>query len=135
MPIIKWHPFHDFDEFFEDLAHKHHHNGWDLAVDVSEDKSNVYVDMNIPGINPDKVDIEVEDTYLKVSGSREEKKEEKEKNYYRKEIRRGSFERVISLPSPVLGDKAKAEFSDGVLKITLPKEKGKKLSKIKVAKK
>lgn len=134
MAIIKWHPFRDIEDFFEDFSSFRNHT-WDLAVDVCEDDNNVYIAMNIPGIDPDRVDIEAENNYLRVAGSREEEKEVEGKQFYRKEIRRGSFERVIALPSGVEIDKAAAEFDNGVLKITLPKIKGKVPSKIKVKRK
>ena len=92
--------------------------------------------MHIPGIDLDKIDITAEDNYLCISGSREEKEKIKNKNYYYKEIKYGSFERVIELPCSIIGEKTKAEFKDGVLEITLPKQtKNKKASNIKITKK
>ena len=133
MPIIRWKPFKDFNDFFEDFGHSHC-NGGDLAVDVFEQNSDILVEMNIPGINPDKIDIEVENMRLHVSGSREEKSETKDKQYYHKEVRRGSFERVIQLPCPVDQTQTRADFKDGVLTITLPKKEHSGSSKIKVEK-
>ncbi len=133
MPIIRWRPFTDVEELFDDFRMRW--ESLDLAVDVYEDKNNIVVEMNIPGIESENVDIEVEDNYLRICGSREEEEEKKEKHFYRREIRRGSFERVITLPAAVIADQAKAEFANGVLKVTLPKVKGKEPSKIKVVKK
>ena len=133
MPLIRWNPLHDLDEFFHELEFPRRH-GWDLAVDIYEDENAVTVEMQVPGIDSEKVEIEVADNHLHISGSREEKEEKKEKHYYRKEIRRGSFERVVVLPCAVDESKTRAEFQDGVLKITLPKVKGKEPSKIKVTK-
>ena len=107
-------------------------NGWDLAIDVCEDDKNIYVSMNLPGIKPDEIDIEAEGNYLRISGTREQEKENKGKDYYSKEIKRGSFERIVTLPSSVDVDKSKAEIKDGVLNITLPKIAGKNPEKIKV---
>ncbi len=133
MAIIRWRPFHELEEMFEE-GEPFRLNGWDLAADVSEDENNVFVEMNLPGIDPDNVDIDVEKNYLRISGSREEKEEKKDKHYFKKEIRRGSFERIISLPCAVMGDKAQAEVKDGILTVTLPKEKGKQPSKIQIKK-
>lgn len=106
--------------------------GGDLAVDIYEKDNNIIAEMNLPGINPDNIEVSVEDNYLKISGSREESKEEKKKHYYSKEIRRGSFERVVRLPSSVQRDKVLAEFKNGELTITLPKSKETNSNKIKI---
>ena len=78
--------------------------------------------MHIPGINPDNVDITVENEYLQVSGHRHEKDETEDEQYYRKEIRTGSFERVLPLPAAVDESNTRARYKDGVLMISLPKK-------------
>lgn len=131
MALIKWEPFNEIDRFFENfppLAKV----GWDLAVDVYEKDNTLVAEMNLPGIDPEKISISVEDGYLRVAGSREESKEEKKKHFYSKEIRRGSFERVVRLPSVVQKDKVTAEYKNGALRITLPKAKEIAKEKIKV---
>src|SRR3989338_1941118 len=124
-PLTSWRPFGErfFDEDFPVVTLPK--LGWDLAVDVYEKDGNVIAEMNLPGIDPDKIDISVEDDYLRVSGSREEKKETKEEEYYSKEIKRGSFERTVKLSHAVKKDKADATYKDGVLKITIPKDEKK----------
>ena len=76
--------------------------------------------MQAAGVDPDKIDITLEDNYLKISGVREEKKEEKGKNYYTKQISRGSFQKVVPLEYEVEEDKIEAEMENGVLKIEMP---------------
>ena len=80
------------------------------------------------------VDISVKDNVLTVKGKMEKKIEVEEKNYYRKEIRAGSFYRSLPLPAPVIGEKAKAESSEGMLHVSIPKAPGakKKVVKVKV---
>jgi HSP20 family protein len=136
MAIIKWEPFREFDRFFDEefLSFPQlFRAGWDLAVDVYEEKNYVVAEMTLPGIDPEKVEVMVEDDYLKVRGSREEEKEEKKKNYYSKEIKRGSFERMVKLPTSVKGEKAVAEYKNGVLKIVVPKKEETKTRRIKVS--
>jgi HSP20 family protein len=135
MPILRWRPPHDIDEIVEEASlNPFHNNGWDLAVDVLEDEKHIIVYMNIPGIDPHKIDIEIEDSHMRISGSREEEKTVEDQQYYNKEIRRGIFERIIQLPTFVQGGQAKATFNQGVLKIILPKVEGKKPpQKIKVS--
>ncbi len=134
MAIIRWKPLADIDKFFEDFNVLQHQVGRDLATDVYEENGNVIVEMHVAGINPDKVDIVVEGDHLRVTGSREEKKEMEDRDYYAKEIRRGSFERTIHLPAAVNREKTRAEVHEGVLKITLPKLNNGKSHKIAVEK-
>ncbi|MBI3590043.1 MAG: Hsp20/alpha crystallin family protein [Candidatus Melainabacteria bacterium] len=136
-PLLRWKPFRDLDRFFDadSPVMALPKFGLDLAADVYEKNGNVVAEMYLPGIDPEKIDISVEENYLKVSGSREEKKETEEKDYYSKEIRRGSFERTIPLPDAVKKDKADASYKDGVLKITIPKDEKKEGTvKVKVTK-
>jgi len=133
MPIIKWRPFRELEKPFEDLEKFFSDEEWipfvptfpfraeEPAVDIYQDKDNLYVEMPLAGIKPEDVEISVEDDVLTIQGKSEEKKEIKEKDYFRKEIRRGAFKRVIKLPVEVKAEKAKAESKDGMLKITLPK--------------
>ncbi len=102
------------------------------SADVYQDKDNVIVEMDIPGIDAEKIDISVENDVLTVSGSREEKSEVKREDYYRKEVRSGSFSRSVILPMAVKGNEAQAESKKGVLKITLPKADEVKPKKIEV---
>jgi Molecular chaperone (small heat shock protein) len=106
--------------------------GFTPAVDVYEDKNNIIIETQLAGINPDDVTISIENDNLIIKGQSEKKSEIDEKNYYRKEIRRGSFFRSVSLPAKVLGDDAKAVAEDGVLKITIPKATETKAKTIKI---
>jgi len=144
MPIIKWEPFSEFDKYFDDrffpsvsLPSVASRMGWDLAVDLFQEKGNVIAKMTLPGIDPEKLEIEVNENMLRIGGSREEEKETKDKDYYSKEIRRGSFSRTVSLPAPVDQSKVSADYKDGILQVTMPAVKSTKkdIVKVKVAKK
>ena len=127
MALVHWRPF-PFDDFMEEASRV-----TDLATDVYEENSNIIVKMHIPGIDPDKVDIAVENEYLHVSGTREEREESEDQDYYRKEIRTGSFERVLTLPVAVDEANTRARYQDGVLTISLPKkETAEKRSRIQI---
>jgi HSP20 family protein len=95
--------------------------GYTPAVDIYEDNDNIVIETQLGGIDPAKVDVSIENNVLTIKGESEKKSEVEDKNYYRKEIRRGSFYRSIPLPTKVDGDKAKAQSGDGILKITIPK--------------
>ncbi|HOK35095.1 MAG TPA: Hsp20/alpha crystallin family protein [Candidatus Pacearchaeota archaeon] len=135
MAIIPWEPFQDLEKFFEDedfFPVIPLRRGGFPAVDVSEDENSVYVEMPLAGVKPTDVEISVEDNILNVKGKIEEEKEEKKKNYWMKEIRKGAFERAVTLPTEVKAEKATAESKNGMLKITLPKSEVKKAKKVQV---
>ena len=75
---------------------------------------------DIPGIKPEEVKIEVEDDILTVSGEHEERKEEKDKQYVRRERRYGSFSRSMALPAGVDPKQIVAKTRDGVVEVTIP---------------
>ena len=90
------------------------------VMDVYKEKDSLVIKTPIADFDPKNIDIEIKDNVLTVSGKTEKKSEVEEKNYYRKEIKSGSFFRSISLPAKVQEKKIKSEYKDGVLKITLP---------------
>ncbi len=129
MPI-KWQPFKDLErpshlpeEFEEDewVPFVPTFRAEEPAVDIYQDKNNLYVEMSLAGIDPKNIQVSVDNNVLTIQGKSEEKKETKEKDYLRKEIRKGSFRRTIKLPVEVKGNKATAESNEGMIKITIPK--------------
>lgn len=102
------------------------------SMDVYQDKDSVIVEMSLPGVDKDRVNIAIENDVLTVSGSTERKSEVKREDYYRKETRSGQFSRSIVLPMPVKGDQADATYEKGILKITLPKEEAVKPKQISI---
>jgi len=120
MSLIKWEPLMDIENVFDSFPTLTK-LGVDFAVDVYEKDKNIIAEMNLPGIDPDNINVSIENNYLRISGSREESKEEKNKHYYSKEIKRGTFERMVRLPGTVEEDKVTAEFKNGELVVTLPK--------------
>jgi HSP20 family protein len=127
--LIQWDPFREVMRGWEEDFFS---GDFVPAADVYQNKDNVIVEMDIPGVDSEKLDISVENDVLTVSGSREEKKEVKKEDYYRKEVRSGSFSRSVILPMQVKGDQAQAEFKKGVLKVILPKAEEVKPKKIAV---
>jgi len=127
MALVHWRPF-PFEDIMENADRT-----FDLATDVFEENNNIVVQIHVPGINPDKVDVSVENEYLHVSGKREEREETEDQEYYRKEIRTGSFERIIPLPANVDESQTRARYKDGVLTITLPtKHEEERRSKVQI---
>lgn len=127
MSIVKWAPFFpEFDDMEETMnsmlpSVRGKQFGFTPAIDMYEEKDNIIVETQLGGIDPENVDISIENNVLCLKGESEKKSEIDEKNYYRKEIRRGSFYRSVSLPTKVDGDSAKAVNDGGILKISIPK--------------
>jgi len=141
MSLVKWSPFFDqfeeMDKMFSNIspAVREVKNTFVPAIDMYEDDDSVIVETQLAGIDSDNVSISIENDVLCIKGKGEKKSEVDDKNYYRKEIRRGNFYRSIQLPSHVDGNKAKAQTDGGVLKIIIPKVQEQKLKTIKIEKK
>jgi len=88
---------------------------------VAETDNGYEVEVDLPGMKPEDVQVEMRGNELWLSGERKQEKEEKGKNYHRIEQEYGRFERVIPLSAPVSEDKIKAHYQNGVLKVTVPK--------------
>ena len=100
--------------------------GFAPQVDVTETDKEIKVCAEIPGVDAKDVDVTVEDDMLTIKGEKKYEREENEKGQYRMERSYGSFKRSIPLPVEVDDAKAKAEFKNGVLRLTLPKRPGAK---------
>ncbi|GAB2806606.1 Hsp20/alpha crystallin family protein [Ferruginibacter profundus] len=99
------------------------------AVNIIEHKDHYQVTMAVPGMKKDDFNIDVNDKLLTISSQKEENKEEKDKQFTRREYNYSSFSRCFTLPEEINNDKIEAKYEDGVLKISLPfKEGAKKLS-------
>lgn len=120
-------PFEDFaelhtrlDRLFEDLVADGKRGEWTPAIDVIRDKGKLTVRVDMPGIKPEDIKVEIEDDVLTISGEHEESKEEKDEQFVRRERRYGSFMRSIALPSGVDADSLSATVKDGVLEVSVP---------------
>lgn len=130
--IIRWEPAREMmslreamDRLFDDAFTRPlgiAGNNWSVpAVDMYQTDDEVVVKAALPGIKPDEVQINVTGEMLTIKGETSQKEEVKEKAYHLREQRWGAFERSVALPTAVIADKAKAEFENGILTITLPK--------------
>jgi len=138
MPIIPWKPFWELERWFEEEWPELEWPEFRFPrirtprMDIYEEGNNIVAEVEIPGIDPKNIEVEVKDNILKVEAKEEEKKEVKEKGYFKKEIGRKYFKRQVLLPTEVQGEKAEAEYADGILKITIPKAAPKKEEKKKI---
>lgn len=141
MPIVPRHPFWgDLERFFEEWPELDWPGGRRRLVprmpmfrhprmDIYETDGKIVAEIELPGVNPKNIEIEVKENVLRIEAKREEKKEEKRKGYYRKELSKGYYKRAVRLPAEVVGEKTEATYEEGVLKVVIPKMKPKKKEK------
>lgn len=102
------------------------------ALDVVESDNSFQIKMDAPGLQAKDINVQIHGNTLTLSGNRQEEKETNDKTFYRMERRNGSFSRTVSLPCGVNESEAVAEYTNGVLTLTLPKAEGAKPKKINV---
>jgi HSP20 family protein len=107
-------------------------SGWTPALDLHEDKDALTVKVELPGMKKEDIEISLHEGSLSISGERKSEKEFKDAEVYRAERFVGRFQRTVTLPAPVAADKARADYKDGVLTITLPKTEEAKPKQINV---
>lgn len=95
--------------------------GWNPALDVYQDKDNITVTVELPGLNKDEIDISIHEGALIISGERKQESEKQDSETFRSERFFGRFQRSVRLPSAVNADKVTANYKDGVLTVVLPK--------------
>ncbi len=135
MAMIPWRPLWDtrfpslrdemdkmFEEFFEKVrfpsAREH---SWTPALDVYDTKKEVIVTVDVPGVDPKDVAVSIMEGSLTIKGERKKEADLKDEELYRAEREFGAFQRMVQLPAEVSPDKAKASYTNGVLKIVIPK--------------
>lgn len=136
--LVRWNPmreavdlFNEFDRAFESplyrsrLAMPWRANdvvgSWSLALDVAEKGDVFTVKASLPGINPEDLNVTLEDNVLTVQGEIKEDETIEEETYHIRERRFGSFSRSLRFPVPVNAGEIVAEYENGVLKLTVPK--------------
>jgi len=130
MTLIKFEPIRELEtlhdriqRYFDDFPNF----GFNLndnfypRIDISEDKENINVTAEIPGVKKDEIKITLQDNILTIEGEKKKESEKKEKNYFRSERMYGSFKRSFTLPDLVDSEKVEAKFEEGMLNIQLKK--------------
>ncbi len=143
MPIVKYNPFADTEEFptglrvFQDTVNRLFTEGasarpWAPAVDIFETENELILKADVPGIEMKDIEVRMENGTLALKGERKFTNEQKENGYHRVERGYGAFSRYFTLPETVEADKVSAEYKDGVLTVKLPKKELAKPRSIKV---
>jgi len=120
------------DRLFEDSVITPKNIGAMPKIDIKETKTAIVVSAELPGIEEDKVDVEIMDNVMTISGEKAEEKAQEGEGYHYKESHTGSFTRSFTLPADVKAEKAEAEMKNGVLIITVPKIEPKQAKKISI---
>lgn len=107
-------------------------SGWSPALDVFEDKDNLVIKAELPGMKKEEIEISLHDGVLTLSGERKQEQKHHEGDIHRSERFVGKFQRTLSLPTAVDGEKVKATYKDGILTVTLPKAEEAKPKQIQV---
>jgi HSP20 family protein len=105
---------------------------WAPAVDIYETEHELVVKADLPDVNPQDLDIHVENNILTIRGERKFENKVKEENYLRMERSYGSFSRTFSLANSVNSEAIKADYQNGVLTLSIPKREEAKPKQIKV---
>ncbi len=118
------------------------HDGWEFsseefvpALDVTDKPDQLEVKVEVPGVDPDDIEISVQDDVLTITGERKSEKEEKGDHTYRREMAYGRFSRALALPTSIVADEVEATSRNGVLTIRIPKSEVRKPKTIPVKKK
>ncbi|MGQ0701534.1 MAG: Hsp20/alpha crystallin family protein [Gemmatimonadales bacterium] len=109
------------DEVFGEFDGETIGGAWTPRCDIREDKDYVTISLDLPGVRPEDVQINLENQVLTIRGERQQVEEKKEERWHRYERSSGSFERSFTLPSTVDPDRIEATTENGVLTVRLPK--------------
>ncbi len=118
-PMTAWHPWREMHDLFSLVVPWQ--SGWP-AVDIEEDDDTYTVTIEAPGFQKDQIEVEIKENTVWVSGNAQEEKENQEKrSVYRERVNR-SFQRAFRLPQDVAAEQAKASYTEGILRLELPKQ-------------
>ena len=146
MELVRWNPgrelfdWHNqinrvFDDFFSPaLSGGENVSMWDWhpVVDIYDNDDTIVIKAELPGVDKKDIKVDVNGRILTLKGERSTDNEVKEDDYYRRERSFGKFERSFTLSADVDPDKIKADFKDGVLKLSIPKPEAHKPKQISV---
>ena len=145
MSIVRYDPFRDLRTLQEEVNRLFSSNltrgfgeegigrgAWNPSVDIFENKDQIVLEAELPGMKQDDFELTVENNVITLRGERQFEKKEESDNYHRVERSYGSFTRSFTLPQTVSAEGATAEYSNGVLRVTLPKREETKARRIQI---
>lgn len=145
MGIVRYDPFRDLRTLQEEVNRLFSTNltrsfgdegigrgAWAPSVDIYENKDQIVLEAELPGMKQEDFDLSIENNVITLRGERRFEKTDESDNYHRVERSYGAFTRSFTLPQTVAADEARAEYSNGVLRVTLPKREETKARRIEV---
>jgi len=145
MSIIRYDPFRDLRTLQEEVNRLFSTNltrgfgeegigrgAWNPSVDIYENKDQIVLEAELPGMKQEDFELTVENNVITLRGERQLEKKEESDNYHRVERSYGSFTRSFTLPQTVSAEGATAEYTNGVLRVTLPKREETKARRIQI---
>src|SRR5438552_17456227 len=144
MNIVKYDPFRELRSLQDEMtrlftgvvpavSREEMLNGaWSPKVDIFENKENLVLEAELPGMNRDDFELSIENNVITLKGERKFEKKTDDDNYHRVERSYGVFTRSFTLPQTVSAEGAKAEFKNGILHVSLPKREETKARKIEI---
>jgi HSP20 family protein len=141
--LTRWEPFRGaaslqdqvnrlFSDVFERKSEESSLTAWAPSVDIYETEHELVVKADLPEVDPQDLDIRVENNILTIRGERKFEKNVNEENYLRVERAYGSFARSFTLANTVNSEAIKADYQNGVLTLNIPKREEAKPKQIKV---
>ncbi len=137
MSLIKWQPLEELNglrqqinQMFDELVHeepgkgifsKLHETPWVPAIELQETEAELLLKAQVPGLEPDKLDIQVSENAVFLTGEYQDQKEMTEKGVMRSEFHYGRFTRLVPLPAAIQREQVTAIMADGLLTLTMPK--------------
>ncbi|HXQ74284.1 MAG TPA: Hsp20/alpha crystallin family protein [Pyrinomonadaceae bacterium] len=145
MTIVRYDPFRDLRTLQEEVNRLFSTNltrafgdegigrgAWAPSVDIYENKDQIVLEAELPGMKQEDFDLSIENNVITLRGERKFEKTDETDNYHRVERSYGSFTRSFTLPQTVSAEGATAQYSNGVLRVTLPKREETKARRIEV---
>jgi HSP20 family protein len=144
MSMTRWDPFQDLQSFRDEMnrtlsrwfspmeGDEPARRRWMPALDVTETKDAYQVDIEVPGLRPEDINVMVDQGMLTIQGERRSKEEKGDRSYHRVERHYGAFRRSISLPRDVDASRVEANYDNGVLRLKVPKTAGSQAKRIEV---
>ncbi|NEP16048.1 MAG: Hsp20/alpha crystallin family protein [Leptolyngbya sp. SIO4C1] len=146
MALVRWQPFRDMEQvqremnrLFDDMLapSSTHRDGVKIAfspaAELEETDDAYHLKLEVPGMEPDDINVEVTAEAVAISGERKSESRTEEKGMTRTEFSYGKFQRVIPLPGRVNNQDVSAEYKNGVLALNLPKAEEEKNKVVKVS--
>jgi HSP20 family protein len=143
MVLRRWNPLNELrqmqenvDRLGRDFGQERGEAGnvenWAIPLDVVQQGDNIVVKASVPGVNPEDIDVSIENDVLTIKGQTKEEREHQEGNYLMRERRSGSFYRALRLPDTLDSDQAQSHYENGVLSITFPRLESKRAKRLQI---